>query len=63
VPAYDASLFVTELQAGNLLDAIGDPIVADVVVIPTLIGYGAVEPIETALGGTLLNLVDLIPGI
>ena len=63
LPAYDLSIFVSELQAGNLLAAIGDPIAADIALIPFAIGYGAAAPILEALGGTLLNLVDLIPGL
>jgi hypothetical protein len=50
------------LQAGNLLDAIGDPIAADLVLVPLTIGFGAADAIEAA-AGTLINLVDLIPGI
>jgi hypothetical protein len=62
VPEYDASLFVDQLQAGNLLDAIGDPIAADVALIPVLLTIGAVDPIVGAVGSTLGNLVDLLPG-
>jgi hypothetical protein len=49
LPAFDASLFTDQLEAGNLLGAIGDPIAADVALI--------VDAVE----GTLLNIVDLIP--
>jgi hypothetical protein len=31
--------------------------------VPFAIGYGAAAPILEAAGGTLLNLVDLIPGL
>ncbi|MGH3562354.1 MAG: PE-PPE domain-containing protein, partial [Mycobacterium sp.] len=34
VPEYDTSLFLGQLEAGNLLGAIGDPIAADVALVP-----------------------------
>jgi hypothetical protein len=60
LPAYDASLFVDQLELGNLLGAIGDPIAADVALIPfaVLLGGG---PIVDAVEGTLLNIANLIP--
>jgi hypothetical protein len=60
LPAYDASLSVDQLEAGNLLGAIGDPIAADVALIPFAIFLGA-GPITDAVEGTLLNIADLIP--
>jgi hypothetical protein len=60
VPAYDASLFTDQLEAGNLLGAIGDPIAADIALIPFAIFLGA-GPIADAVEGTLLNITDLIP--
>jgi hypothetical protein len=60
VPAYDASLFVDQLEAGNLLGAIGDPIAADVAMIPFAVFLGA-GPIADAVEGTLLNIANLIP--
>jgi hypothetical protein len=62
VPEYDASLFVDQLQAGNLLDAIGDPIAANTALLPFALLIGAVDPILGALGTTLGDLMDLIPG-
>jgi hypothetical protein len=35
----------------------------DIVLVPFAIGYGAAAPILEAAAGTLLNLVDLIPGL
>jgi hypothetical protein len=61
LPAYDASMFVDELEAGNLINAIGDPIAADVVMLPFLLLLGTVVPIAEATAGTLINLVDLFP--
>lgn len=60
MPAYDPSLFVDQLEAGNLLGAIGDPIAADVALIPFAIFLGA-GPITDAVEGTLLNIANLIP--
>jgi hypothetical protein len=60
LPAYDASLSVDQLEAGNLLAAIGDPIAADVALIPFAIFLGA-GPIMDAVEGTLLNIAGLIP--
>jgi hypothetical protein len=61
LPAYDASMFVDQLEAGNLINAIGDPIAADVVMLPFLLLLGTAVPIAEATAGTLVNLVDLIP--
>ena len=63
LPSYDFSLFTSELEAGNLLGAIGDPIAADIALVPFAIGYGAAAPILEATAGTLINVVDLIPGL
>jgi PE-PPE domain len=60
LPAYDASLFVDQLEAGNLLGAIGDPIAADAALVPFAIFLGA-GPIADAVEGTLLNIANLIP--
>jgi hypothetical protein len=60
LPAYDATLFVDQLEAGNLLGAIGDPIAPDFGLVPFSIVLGA-GPIADAVEGTLLNLVNLIP--
>lgn len=47
LPAYDANLFVDRLESGNLLDAIGLPIAADV-------GLGIF-----AAGQTFATLIDV----
>ena len=60
LPAFDASLFTDQLDAGDLLGAIGDPIAADVALIPFAIFLGA-GPITEAVEGTLLIIADLIP--
>jgi PE-PPE domain len=61
LPAYDASMFVDALEAGNLINAIGDPVAADVVMLPFLLLLGTAVPIAEATAGTLVNLADLIP--
>lgn len=53
VPAYDFELFVDNLQAGNLLDAIGLPIAADIGIITTFIGIEAevlIDAIDPSFG-------------
>ena len=63
LPAYDLNLFTDQLEAGNLLAAVGDPIAADLALVPFAFGYGAAAPVLEAAAGTLINLVDLIPGL
>jgi PE-PPE domain-containing protein len=63
LPAYDLNLFTDQLEAGNLLGAIGDPIAADIALVPFAFGFGAAAPVLEATAGTLINLVDLIPGL
>src|ERR1700722_1880661 len=59
----DLNLFTDQLEAGNLLGAVGDPIAADLALVPFAFGYGAAAPVLEAAAGTLINLVDLIPGL
>ena len=40
IPAYDAALFAHEISSGNLLDAIGLPIAADLGLLPPLAVFG-----------------------
>lgn len=60
LPAFDLSVFVDQLEAGNLIGAIGDPIAADVALIPFAFFLG-LGPIGDAVEGTLLNIAHLIP--
>ena len=60
LPAFDVSIFLDQLEAGNLIGAIGDPIAADVAVIPFALFLG-LGPIADAVEGTLLNIAGLIP--
>jgi hypothetical protein len=59
LPAYDASIFTDQLDAGNLLGAIGDPIAADIGLITFLGPVELVGSVGVAAVGTLVNLADL----
>jgi hypothetical protein len=62
LPNYDSSLFLNNLQTGNLLAAVRDPIGADVALVPFFIGFGVVLPIGEALATTGYELVGgLVP--
>ena len=62
LPADDAGLFLNNLATGNLLAAVGDPIAADVALLPLLAAFGVVLPIGEALATTGYELVGgLIP--
>jgi hypothetical protein len=58
LPAYDATIFADQLQAGNLLDAILDPMSANTALVPTDLLFGAISPLVAALG-TAVNLAEL----
>ena len=58
----EPELFAAELGSGDLVDAGGLPIAADLALIPAALVFGAAAPVE-ATAGTLINLVGLIPGI
>lgn len=60
LPEFDATVFLDQLEAGNLLAAIGDPIAADVALVPFALFLG-LSPIGDAVEGTLLNIAHLIP--
>ena len=60
LPAFDVSVFLDQLEAGNLVGAIGDPIAADVALVPFALFLG-LGPIADAVQGTLLNIAGLIP--
>ncbi len=62
LPTDDASLFLNNLATGNLLAAVGDPIAADVALLPFLAAFGVVLPVAEALGTTGYELIGgLIP--
>jgi len=60
LPAYDVSLFVDNLAAGNLLDAVGLPIAADMGV-GTLAGGFEFEVVVSALATIIGDLASLAP--
>jgi PE-PPE domain len=60
LPAFDVSIFLDQLEAGNVLGAIGDPIAADVALVPFALFLG-LGPLANAVEGTLLNIGGLIP--
>ena len=57
---FDVSVFVDQLEAGNLIGAIGDPIAPDVALVPFALFLG-LGPIAYAVEGTLLTSRGLIP--
>jgi PE-PPE domain len=59
LPAYDAELFTSQLQAGNLLNAVGLPIAADLGLVPFALIAGAIFPIVGAAATTVTQLAEL----
>ncbi|MCV7257767.1 PE-PPE domain-containing protein [Mycobacterium shimoidei] len=59
LPLYDLNVFMDQLEAGNLLDAIGDPIAADTALIPFALVFGGLAPVGEAALGTLISLANL----
>ncbi|MDT5355773.1 MAG: hypothetical protein QOJ56_4305, partial [Mycobacterium sp.] len=60
LPEYDATLFVDGLEAGNLLDAIANPIAADVALVPFALGFGDL-PLLEAGAIDISEFASLIP--
>lgn len=58
LPAYDANIFVSELEAGNLLGALADPLSANTTLVPFDLLLGVASPLFAALG-TAVNLAEL----
>ena len=58
LPAYDANIVTDQLEAGNFLNAILDPLSANTALIPYDLLVGAEVPLFAALG-TFVNLADL----
>jgi hypothetical protein len=58
LPAYYANIFTNQLDAGNLLDAIGDPLSANTALVPVNLLLGVAPPLLAAVG-TLANLAEL----
>ena len=60
IPAYDATLFVSQLLQGNLINAIGYPIAADVG-LATVAGLVEFAVIGSAVSTTIRDIESLIP--
>jgi PE-PPE domain len=58
LPAYDANIVTDQLDAGNLLNAILDPMSANTALVPYDLILGAVSPLAATLG-TFVNLAEL----
>jgi len=58
LPAYDANIVVDQLEAGNFLDAILDPIAADTALVPYDLLIGADQALFATLG-TVVNFAEL----
>ena len=60
VPAYDATLFVGQLLQGNLINAIGYPIAADVG-LAAVAGFIELDVIGSAVADNIQDIRNLIP--
>jgi hypothetical protein len=58
LPAYDANIVTDQLDAGNLLNAILDPMSANTALVPYDLILGAAQALVATLG-TAVNLADL----
>jgi hypothetical protein len=58
LPAYDANIFSDQLDAGNLLGALLDPMSANTALVPYDLVLGAAIPVFATLG-TAINLTEL----
>ncbi len=60
VPSLFTSFATEQLADGNLANAVGEPIAAGIGLVPFALLFGAGIPIAEAVGGTLVNVADLI---
>jgi PE-PPE domain len=58
LPAYDANIVTDQLDAGNYLGAVLDPIAADTALVPYDLILGVVQPLFATLG-TAVNVAEL----
>jgi len=63
LPAAGLNVLIDAFQGGDPAEGINEAIGGLAGGIPFALAYGAVVPLANELGGTLINLVDLIPGI
>jgi hypothetical protein len=59
LPQYDAQVFTSQLASGNLLNAVGLPIAADVGLVPYTLVIGAAFPVVNTVTGTVTQLAEL----
>jgi hypothetical protein len=59
LPQYDVQLFTSQLAAGNVLNAVGLPIAADVGLVPVTLLVGGLLPIVGAAAGTVTQLAEI----
>lgn len=60
LPQYDAQLFKSQLASGNVLNAVGLPIAADLGVAPFILLAGGVFPIAEAIATPVTQVAQLI---
>src|SRR5699024_7041077 len=60
LPAYDAAILIDQLEHGDLLHAIADPIAADAGLIPIALTIGVLAPLTTATEDVIGDLANLI---
>jgi hypothetical protein len=60
LPAYDANIFTDQLDAGNLLGAILDPMSANTALVPHDLILGVADALFGTLG-TAVNVAELLP--
>jgi hypothetical protein len=63
LPADIANALVSEIGAGDPAAGFAEVIGGVAGLVPFALFYGALAPVAESLGGTLVNLVDLIPGV
>jgi hypothetical protein len=63
LPAEGLGILADAIETGNLTQGIDEVIGGLAGLVPFALFYGALAPIAETLGGTLVNLLDLFPGI
>jgi hypothetical protein len=61
IPEYDANAFVDGIESGNLLNAIGDPIAADIGQIPFIVGFDGLLPLLEAPAIDISEFASVLP--
>ncbi|UQX10065.1 PE-PPE domain-containing protein [Candidatus Mycobacterium methanotrophicum] len=63
LPTEVGNVFADQLQAGDPLAGLADGIGITAGLLPFALAYAVIPPVAENLGGTLVNLVDLLSGI